>query len=106
MISLLLTLSLNAHAMNLDQYKWKNRLLILKGSPDSREYQEALRTLKKEKSALTERKLTIIEIKNNETFSLELRGLDGGVKKRSQRLELDQIFKLIDSMPMRQQESK
>ena len=106
MISFLLTLSLNAQAMNLDEYRWKNRLLILKGSPESVEYKEALRVLKKEKSALEERKLIVIEINKDEAFSVELRGLDGGVKKRSHKFELDQILKLIDSMPMRQQELK
>jgi hypothetical protein len=39
---------------------------------------------------------------SNESFALI--GLDGGVKARYEKLDVSEIFSLIDTMPMRQQE--
>lgn len=46
--------------------------------------------------------VTKIVDKTNDKFILI--GLDGGVKARYKALDVDQIFTLIDTMPMRQQE--
>ena len=41
------------------------------------------------------------------TFALILLGKDGGIKlKRNDRVKLDEIFTLIDSMPMRKDEMR
>jgi hypothetical protein len=44
--------------------------------------------------------------KNTDQLKVLLIGKDGGVKMESEKFNLDDIFRLIDSMPMRQQEMK
>ena len=120
-------------AQNLNEYKWKNRLiLIFTQSSDSKNAEEQLNKLKKDTDGLKERKLKIIhsipgeyqtvfpeisdwqnsdlyrEMKQEkEKFEIILIGLDGGVKLRqTDHLTLSQLFQTIDSMPMRQAEMR
>lgn len=58
------------------------------GTPDEEFWQEVVKTLDD-----TEDQFALI-------------GLDGGTKARYQKLDLSQVFSLIDTMPMRQQEMR
>jgi hypothetical protein len=117
---------------DLTQYQWKNRLLLLfSPSPENPAYQAIVRQLQEKASGVRERDLLVFHVlepgksfmNSREispagakalrqrfaiapgTFTLVLVGKDGGVKlKRTDRVALAEIFGLIDSMPMRQQE--
>lgn len=122
------------NGLDLNRFKWKNRLLFLFG-PDRQT--EALADLQKEiqqrQAGVADRDLVVFEIVENgqsrmngteiapqtaealrqrfaappNRFSAVLVGKDGGVKmKRNDRVRLDEIFQLIDAMPMRQQEMR
>ena len=121
-------------AMDLDQFKWKNRLLFL-FSPDRTHplFKQLHRAISESKSGVEDRDLVIFEIHESDTsridqkhidsqtalslreqyrvpssnFTVILVGKDGGVKLRRQDdTQLVDIFGLIDSMPMRQQEMR
>jgi hypothetical protein len=90
----------------------RNLLLFGKGKS---QFEEQLTLLKKDSSGMAERDLAVIFVekeadykKHNVTpndFTLLLIGKDGGEKLRStEPVEPEKIFKLIDSMPMRQAE--
>lgn len=124
----------DAMPMDLSEFQWKNRLLFL-FAPDGdhplfKNLKSAVRT---QKAEVEDRDLIVFEVleegssrmntaeldrqtadsirdhfgvpQNN--FTLILVGKDGGVKlKRHEAVGLDDIFGLIDSMPMRQNEMR
>jgi hypothetical protein len=120
--------------MDIDQFKWKNRLLFL-FAPERND--PLFRDLKAEisfrKNEVDDRDLVVFEIFESgpstmnttqmdpqtaaslrkhfdltqQTFALILLGKDGGIKlKRNDRVKLEEIFSLIDSMPMRKDEMR
>jgi hypothetical protein len=120
--------------MDFDQFKWKSRLLFLfaseKNDPRFLGLQWEIST---RKSEVDDRNLVIFEILESgpsrmdttqidpqtaaslrkhfdlppKTFMLILLGKDGGIKlKRNDRVKLEEIFSLIDSMPMRKDEMR
>jgi predicted transcriptional regulator len=120
--------------LNFEDYQWQNRLLLL-FAPNSKTgtYVEQLRFFAEQPNEIIDRDLLIISLFGQEmgrldnhsismsaanaarekfnvaedSFALLLIGKDGGVKFRSdQAASPDQIFALIDSMPMRQQEMR
>ena len=121
-------------AMDLTQFKWKNRLLFLfapdRGHPF---YDHLYRQIIEQKSEVEDRDLVVFSVllrdssQMNTTaidrqesdsirdrftippneFSLILIGKDGGIKlKRNDRVDLAEVFELIDSMPMRRNEMR
>ena len=118
--------------MDLSQYQWKNRLLFVFAPDRSHPMYDALhRSLAAQAAEVHDRDLLVFEILetassgSNEadvqsaaaqslrekfdvdraTFTVILIGKDGGVKlKREEDTKLKDIFSLIDSMPMRQEE--
>ena len=128
--------SRDAQAQSLDfsEFQWKNRLLILFAPNRNHPLFDAFRkSLAASQSEAADRDLVIFEIiesaassMNNESidsdtarslrekydvqrgaFTVILIGKDGGVKlKRRDQAELREIFDLIDSMPMRQEEMR
>ena len=120
--------------LKFEDYQWQNRLLLL-FAPNSKieTYVEQLRFFAEQPNETADRDLLIFSLFEQETgrldnrsisvpaakaarerfdvaedsFALLLIGKDGGVKFRSdQPASTDQIFALIDSMPMRQQEMR
>ena len=121
-----------ALSMDLTQYQWKNRLLFIFAEDDSHPLFKDLQSqIVAQKAEIDDRHLIVFEvpahgparmnnspldrkeadsirthfdIPSNE-FSLVLVGKDGGIKlKREDRVDLSDVFGLIDSMPMRQRE--
>ena len=116
-------------AQDLKKHQWKDRLLLIIGK-DSTELNSQIQVLQKDISGLKERKLIVYKItpkayqkgiksgqwipsealyKQNknikESREVILIGLDGGVKLRQTKLlTLEQLFTLIDGMPMRRNE--
>jgi hypothetical protein len=110
LLLLSLLLSVNMHV----QPSTRSLLLFGKAQP---EFNEQLTLLKQDSSGIAERDLVIIIIEKEaeykkynvipNQFTLLLIGKDGGEKLRSSKpVEIETIFQLIDSMPMRQAEMK
>lgn len=120
-----------AHAAPLDKYRWKRRLLLVFAPVKPHPSLVVQRKRLKEATAgLKEREVTVVEVvqdsvfvngqlaielnakalrKNFDTtiveFKVVLIGKDGGEKlRRSDPVQVDDLFKTIDAMPMRQQE--
>jgi len=119
-------------SMDLTQFQWKNRLLfIFAKDVNNPLFKELQSQIAAQKADLEDRDLIVFEvpaqgparmntnpldrkeansIRNHfavpsDTFSLILIGKDGGIKlKRSDQVDLSEVFGLIDSMPMRQRE--
>ena len=120
--------------MDFTQFRWKHRLLLL-FAPDSSDplFKQLHSELIAQKAEIKDRDLMIFHVfgqgpsRMNSTplgpetvesirkrfavprnrFTLILVGKDGGIKlKRSEQTDLKDIFALIDSMPMRQNEMR
>ena len=118
--------------MDLTQFQWKNRLLFI-FAPDSSHplFKHLQSQIMDQKSEVEDRDLAVFSVlaqgpsQMNTTaidrqeadsirdrfgispnaFNLILIGKDGGIKlKRSEPVDLTEIFELIDSMPMRRNE--
>ncbi len=123
-----------AKSTDLNEYRWKNRVLLL-FAPDSShaEYITAQRQLEKHNAGVKERDLIIFSLLKDgesyrgekaldaefvttlwETFSpktneltIVLIGKDGGEKLRQTgKMDLEEIFRRIDAMPMRRTEMR
>jgi hypothetical protein len=121
-------------SMDLAQFQWKNRLLFIFAQDVSHPLFKGLQSqIAAQKAEVEERDLIVFEvpaqgparmntnpldqqeadsIRNHfavpcNAFSLILFGKDGGIKlKRSDQVDLSEVFGLIDSMPMRQREMR
>jgi len=122
------------NSINLSEYHWKNRLLLLfTPSLDGPEYIKLKEDISNQEEEVKDRDLLVFHIlENGETklensplpessgdylrekfsttpgaFTVLLIGKDGGVKlRREGGVELADIFALIDTMPMRQREMR
>ena len=118
--------------IRLKDYQWKNRLiLVFSPSPEDTEYKALEKDIAVQAEEIIDRDILVFhiletgEIKLGESslqtgagehlrrnfsispgaFTVLLIGKDGGVKlRRESGVELDEIFSLIDTMPMRQRE--
>jgi len=103
--------------LNIRKHRWKNRLiLVLIPSKKSQIWEEQQEIFQKLKSENEQRRLLLIKIHNSDKgvlrkykvlkqYPIVLIGLDGEVKaKYKSPVEMDSIYRLIDSMPMRRQE--
>jgi len=124
----------NLHSQDLSMHQWKNRLLIIATNDlENPLFKEQLEELEKCREGLNERKLLIYQVNDmkykegvakegewesiekmeginslkgvSSNFKITLIGLDGGVKlQQSKILTADELFLIIDAMPMRIQE--
>jgi len=108
----------------LNSFKWKNRILILHHQEDF------FQSMKLKAKELNDRDMIMIHIQNDQlssfprTLQIDLKkiseyydlknddprviliGKDGGIKLNKSSVMHNQIFDLIDSMPMRQSEMR
>ena len=128
---IIMTFSQTIEAQGFNDYKWKNRILLLVDiNSSSAALISQLEALNADKKALKDRDLIIFRItpdevltsngektkmRQNEIYQnssiesnfkgLILLGKDGGVKMREPfEVEIQEIFTLIDGMPMRKRE--
>ena len=120
--------------MDLSQFQWKNRLLFLFAPNRSHPLFDALqKSIAIEQAEVADRDLVIFEILESDSsrmdmtdldpqvaqslrdkfdvprgrFAVILVGKDGGIKlERQEETRLEDIFALIDSMPMRREEMR
>lgn len=127
--------STQAQNTSLDDFQWKNRLLIIYADDQkSSDLEEQLTEITQKQEDYYERDLNVIILKNqnveiwnsNENHNLQfnkiikelnieetqpyqnlLIGKDGGVKLRSNSpISNEKLFRTIDTMPMRQREMR
>ncbi|MFT5885303.1 MAG: hypothetical protein ACI9IP_001763 [Arcticibacterium sp.] len=120
-------IQLPAFSQTLKKHQWKNRVLLVISNKENNEpFQKQMDEFSDEKP-LNERKLVLYKvfpesyileekrinssvlfemyIKNKKDFCVVLIGLDGGVKlSQSNPLSSQDLFRIIDSMPMRRSE--
>lgn len=126
-----MSISQNSTAQSLDDYQWKNRIVLLvDASFDTDALQSQLAELTSDKNALNERDLIIFGVTPDAVYAADgspsklkakrifedcgldsdfkgtlLLGKDGGVKlKKPFEVPAQQIFERIDGMPMRRAE--
>ena len=120
--------------MDLTQFQWKNRLLLIFAQDGNHPlFQDLQSQILAQKAEVDDRDLIVFEvpaqgparmntntldrkeadsIRNHfaipsDEYSLILVGKDGGIKlKRKDQVDLKEVFELIDSMPMRQNEMR
>lgn len=124
----------DAVSMDLTHFEWKNRLLFIfaphSGHPHLKQIQAEISDAK---AGVKDRDMVVFEVLEKDpshmsgsilpqpdavalrkrfeihpnTYALVLVGKDGGVKlKRNERVALNEIFELIDLMPMRRNEMR
>lgn len=121
------------NARRMDDYQWEKRVLVLVSAPDAEALAQQLSTLSDDIDALDERDLVVLQLSGQSTialygddqapsaemlrtslrlgndtdFEILLIGKDGDIKLRSPKpLEANEIFQVIDAMPMRLQEMR
>ena len=122
------------NTVDLMEYQWKNRLLLIfTPSRDGPGYLRLKEDLSRQEEEVIDRDLLVFYILESGetklgnsllsestgdflrekfsiksgTFTVLLIGKDGGVKlRRETRVKLEEIFSLIDAMPMRQREMR
>lgn len=124
-----LSISLNSADASIDEllstFRWKNRVIIvMTSSSNSTDFKEQLDILSTVRKELEERDLVLVTVPDGEsfrgvksdefqrvynpdkeTFRFILLGKDGGVKLTANKtVGTQEIFALIDSMPMRRME--
>ena len=111
-----------AQSVTLKDYLWKNRVIITFSSDE--QHTERLSTkeqIELHQCGFRDRDLVHIDLiqgsaefdemsqkfsVSDEKFQLLLIGKDGGVKKRTSTVSLEEVFSLIDTMPMRRREMR
>lgn len=109
--------AITTSAQKLADYRWENRIILIFGENQN----EQLLTQQKEvfsaeKKGLEERDLKVFvnpeakemqKLRRETGFEVILIGKDGGVKKRKTELmTTEELFGIIDSMPMRRSEMR
>lgn len=121
------------HTSVLEEYQWKNRIVLVFTSTQDQLYQQQLEVLNGDQSGMRDRELLVFtilpedvidpneKVLGKETadklrqkyrvsvdeFAVILIGKDGGQKLReSDLLTTDQLFGIIDQMPMRRREMR
>ncbi len=105
------------HGIELNQYLWKNRIILT--FAEDEQYPDLIKMkaeMKENNCEILNRDLLHFHFSNDgkignytttndQSFRILLIGKDGGIKYESKRsVSLIQLFELIDSMPMRQDE--
>ena len=119
------------YSQNLEEYQWQKRLLlVISDHKKNNQFVDQIKELNSDKKGLKERKLLIINVlpdqykigltvdnwytsielytkhnRSSSPFKVILIGLDGTIKsEKNDLMSNEELFSLIDKMPMRQQE--
>lgn len=130
--TILILNSLSVYSQSLSSYQWKNRLVLIQTTnPQNQLFKNQIQELADHLKGLEEIRIVVFkftsgsfqkgfeqdapwenlnsslkkDLRNSSEFEIILIGLDGGVKlRKNEFLSTDQLFRLIDQMPMRQSE--
>ena len=109
LLVLVLTLSsFSIMAQSLQEYRWKNRVVeIATPSVDDPTYHAQAAALIAVFPGLLERDIIVLTAPTADQFEIKLIGKDGGKKlSRNTLLSAEELFAIIDAMPMRLEEMK
>ena len=111
-----------AQSMTVKDYLWKNRVIITFSSDEQHPERLSIKEqIDLHRCGFRDRDLVHIDLIQGsaefeemsqeflvsvEGFQLLLLGKDGGVKKRTSTVSLEEVFSLIDTMPMRRREMR
>lgn len=114
---LLIAMSVTAttSAQKLSDFRWENRIVLIFGD-DQQAISKQKETFDAKNNGFEERDLKVFinpetkemqKLRNETGFEVILIGKDGGVKKRKTELmTTEELFGIIDSMPMRRSEMR
>lgn len=129
--ALFLIMAANLHSakQGLERFQWENRLILVRAEPAER--REIVRWFSDQRAAIEERHIVWFVLEGDvvetnyegsmpenfagklgeanywkEAETVLLIGKDGGVKSRQETLDLEALFRRIDSMPMRRAEMR
>lgn len=102
---------------SLSEHRWEDRIILVGAAKESETLKETLAALQACKADVEERDIVVYSVDFDhklakawnlkDPFTLVLIGKDGTEKLRSEtEVDLDTVFELIDSMPMRKSEMK
>ena len=88
--------------MNLEKYKWKSRiLLVITPNFKDKSYQKVKKIYQSKIKQFHKRYVKLIcKTNKNKTFSVNLIGFDGKIKKVMNDLNYKLVFQIIDKMPL------
>ena len=88
--------------MNLEKYKWKSRiLLVITPNFKDKSYQKVKKIYQSKIKQFHKRYVKLIcKTNKNKTFSVNLIGFDGKIKKVMNDLNYRLVFQIIDKMPL------
>ena len=100
--------TLHAVLPDLSAHRWKDRVLVVEApSSEDATYREQVALWQAAEAGLRERDLVTKTTFGAETFRVRLVGKDGGVKADSREvISIENLFALIDGMPMRRAEMR
>lgn len=92
--------------LSLEQYQWKNRVLVLRAPSDNDENLRLQQTaVARSAEEFEDRDMVLVTLLGAEAFSVTLIGKDGSIKlSKETATSMGEIYALIDSMPMRRNE--
>ena len=88
--------------MNLEKYKWKSRILLVT-TPNFKDksYQKVKKIYQSKIKQFHKRYVKLIcKTNKNKTFSVNLIGFDGKIKKVMNDINYKLVFQIIDKMPL------
>ena len=88
--------------MNLNKYKWKSRiLLVITPNFKDKSYQKVKKIYQSKIKQFHKRYVKLIcKTNKNKTFSVNLIGFDGKIKKVMNDINYKLVFQIIDKMPL------
>ena len=88
--------------MQLKKYRWKNRLIVVDTpSYKNEDYLKTKKIYEKNIKRFHKRFIKLISNRNKDNkFKINLIGFDGLIKKKFNILEPEEIFKIVDKMPL------
>ena len=88
--------------MNLEKYKWKSRiLLVITANFKDKSYQKVKKIYQSKIKQFHKRYVKLIcKTNKNKTFSVNLIGFDGKIKKVMNDINYKLVFQIIDKMPL------
>jgi hypothetical protein len=93
---------------DLSAHRWRSRVIVLSApSASDAELARARRLLADRAGEAEERDVVVVEVLRPGPFAVHLVGKDGDVKlRREGRMDLDELWAVIDAMPMRREEKR
>lgn len=88
--------------MNVNKYKWKNRLILV-NTPNyiNNDYKNTKELYMKNEYQFHKRFIKLITNRQKDIkFSIHLIGFDGNIYKKYNKLKPNDIFKIVDNMPI------